>query len=1437
MKKILGIDVGTNSIGWALIQEGQSEEKSKILGMGSRIIPTDTAFLQKWSSGASAGETPNANRRGYRGGRRLIQRYKQRRSRLVEVSKLLNLIPNDYIIGQSKIHFDDAIKNEVAKEFGTEQFNEDLIIHYLRKKALSEALSLPYLFKVLYHLNQKRGFKSNRKEQLKEEGKRSTETILEVKKVTILSFEAVKDKNDKRTMYTVTIDKDGEILIGSTGDKNIVANVSKSIDLKITTKKTNSGESRTFTIPKLDDWTFKRDSLNDAIKKSGKTVGTFFYDNLKEGFFNADYYRIKDSIVLRELYEKEFDAIWQKQSELNPILRGNEKLQVVAEKLYPQNNQKQREILNCSYGDVFKKHVIYYQRPLKKQSVGTCSFELEKQVAPKSCPLYQEYRVWQQINNLKIRDVNSIDEKELTNEQKEEVFTHLQGSTTSDQSNILKLLFDKQAKKYALNFKEGQKIIGNATLKKLELVFKKHGFNKELICSNPEYLDKVWHVIHSVDTDNKHVEKALINYFKDKIPAFSPELAADLAKLDFESGYASLSTKAIKKLLPLMRVGKYFKKENIQGADTLAHISNIINRVIDDAIGDKTRQSLNHKTCIEDFQGLMQTHAVALVYNSKQIIEPYQTPESIQLFPNKALQNPVVEQVVNEALQVVKAIWQQYGKPNEIRVELARELKMSAKEKEDKTTAIAKAEKENEAIRNILREHKWGNPNSTHDVQKFRLGMEAAGKVVTKAEIEKYKLWIEAGFKSPYTGRAISFSQLFSDDIQIEHIFPRTRFYDDSMRNKTVCEAHINKEKDFATSFEYISKGSLKYPNELFKLDAFKKHIIETFPAHKAKRFLEETIPEGFVERQLNDTRIISVRLVEALKRVTENTYTSIGSVTDMLKEQWDLTDMFKRMLRDRYERVLIKSNLKIEENIFFKTVTNNNRERKILIIKGFTKRVDHRHHALDALVIACTSASHIKQLNTLNSLHKAHIEDRVQRNTAIKEDVKSLRQFKLPWVGFKEDTRTALESLIVSIKNKRKLATNKKHIYIIKKNGVKTVVEQEKGDNLVIRGKLHKEGLIGEACILKKEEDIKAIIKNCFDKNCFLLDKLNSTVVHEHQKATLLARFESHNFDLKAILLSLDKNPLTDVSTGKILRGITVQENKYAVKCAFDETLSLVRLRNIISQDLKKDIIEHIVEENAQLVVDKIPNAVIISEEMFYSKNDETDKLLVKAIENALNTEGVIRFNDKRKVKDRLNLLPNSKDKKRYFPVHKLRVFEDAGKLVGETNNIKLGHKRHAKSEENYCVAFYIDLRTGVRHKFAKISFFDAVTKIRLREPLFQKIPDCRLFTLYKGDLVYVPRKDEKINQIDWKNHKTLFDRIYKVTQTGNQMYFVPHNMATVITNKVEYGSQNALEIITEEDGQKTKIAEVCIKLKVDRLGVNIIPIFEDNGIKDIVT
>ena len=363
---------------------------------------------------------------------------------------------------------------------------------------------------------------------------------------------------------------------------------------------------------------------------------------------------------------------------------------------------------------------------------------------------------------------------------------------------------------------------------------------------------------------------------------------------------------------------------------------------------------------------------------------------------------------------------------------------------------------------------------------------------------EKYRLWLEQKERSPYTGQIIPLSRLFTDEYQIEHVIPQSRFFDDSLSNKVICESAVNAEKGAQLGLEFIKEHRGKIVDiglnkkvRILNEKEYKELVNELFANNRGKKakLLMEEIPEKMVERQLNDTRYISKFISQILSNIvrspqdddgvnSKNIIPCTGKITAALKQDWGLNDVWNDLILPRFERM---NNL-TQTELF--TTYSEKYQKKIPTIplehaKGFQKkRIDHRHHAMDALVVACATRSHINYMNNQHALdkHKAKEEKqnaRIDLRTVLCEKKYNDNAednynwtFKKPWNTFTQDVRSALKMVVVSFKQNLRVINKATNYYEkwVEERGkmVKKKVKQE-GINWAIRKPLHKETISGK--------------------------------------------------------------------------------------------------------------------------------------------------------------------------------------------------------------------------------------------------------------------------------------------------------------------------------------------------------------------------------------
>ncbi|MFV0472225.1 MAG: type II CRISPR RNA-guided endonuclease Cas9, partial [Paludibacteraceae bacterium] len=1216
MKKILGLDLGTNSIGWALVEQDFEKKEGNILGMGSRIIPMTQDVLDTFSGGKPL-ETQTAARTGYRGVRRIRERHLLRRERLHRVLNVLGFLPNHYA---SQIDFEKRMGQFLEetepklvynnKEFiFKKSFDEmladfkqsqpqlfyikpngketkipyDWTIYYLRKKALTQKILKEELAWIILNFNQKRGYYQLRGEDDETENPNKLVEFHSLKVVNVIADEKPNSKGDlwyslqlengwiyRRSSRTPLFDWKDKI-------RDFIVTTDLNDDGSFKTDK-EGVEKRSFRAPSEDDWTLLKKKTEQEIDRSSKTVGDYIYDTLLQ----KPNQKIRGKLVRtieRKFYKDELKQILEKQIELQPELFTDDLYNDCVLELYRQNEAQQLVLSKRDFVHLFVEDIIFYQRPLKSQksSIGNCTLEyhLHKdkdgneikeylKSTPKSNPLYQEFRVWQWLFNLKI--YNKADDTDVTVQLikgvngLENLFEFLMQQKEVNHKDVLKSLLtpnlkeqypnakpkafenelNKEISKYRWNYvfddskekeeEKSKKYPCNATgyeiRRRLEKVEK-----LPVNFLTPEIEQYLWHIIYSV-TDKREYESALKS-FANKYDLDKNSFVEEFKKFPpFKSEYGAYSEKAIKKLLPLMRLGKYWNENEITEAvknransikERLEHIEydeKRIDKATDDEVLKGVLKSFIKQKNSHFTQGLQSYQASYMVYgrNSEAEIADKWTSIAelenyLKGFKQHSLRNPIVEQIVTETLRVVRDIWKHYGKGSEnffdeIHVELGREIKNTADDRKYMSEQVSANEATNLRIKALLIELKENSDGklSVNDVRPYSPMQQDALRIYeegvlnsdielpedilkisktaqpSKLELQRYKLWLEQKYRSPYTGQIIPLGKLFTEEYQIEHIIPKSRYFDDSFNNKVICESAVNQLKNKLLGLEFIQKfygyevelGTNKTAR-IFTVDDYKDFVKQQYSKNKTKRrnLLLDEIPEQMITRQLNDTRYISKFISNLLSNIvradneddginSKNLIPGNGKITTVLKQDWGLNGVWNDLILPRFKRM---NELTQTENF-----TSRNQEGHTIptiplgLSKGFQKkRIDHRHHAMDALVIACMTREHVNLLNNQSAkseVSRYDLQNKLRNkekeswfdkkeNKHIERDV--FKDFTKPWENFTVDAKHKLETIVVSFKQNLRVinkATNKYEKY---KDGKKIKVEQQ-GINWAIR-------------------------------------------------------------------------------------------------------------------------------------------------------------------------------------------------------------------------------------------------------------------------------------------------------------------------------------------------------------------------------------------------
>lgn len=729
------------------------------------------------------------------------------------------------------------------------------------------------------------------------------------------------------------------------------------------------------------------------------TVGQFLYNGLK-----ADSsFRCKDRVYPRNAYIEEFDAIMSQQKLHYPEVLTND---VIAN---------------------IRDSIIFHQRPLKscKHLVGRC--ELERwdvkagdgirnqgpKVAPRSSPLFQVCKIWESINNLAIKNkVNDV--MHITQEQKQAIFAYL---NTNDKlkATTLKTLLGIKSKEWQFGKAIGGGLQGNTTYyaiaqalgnydKKSELlkfdltvscgnmVNTETGELSKVIDASFEYqpLYQLWHTLYSISNIDE-LKSVLRNKFKiDK-----EEVVDALCKLDFvKAGYGNKSSRAIRKILPYLQDGMQYYDAKLAAGYTDSTLTK--------------EQNLERELS-----------------------------EKLQPITKGDLRQPVVEKILNQLVNLVNALMEEYGRFDEIRIELARELKQSREEREKATKDINRNQRENEII---AKKSFW----------------KEYGLTPTRSRIQKFKMWDESEHKCMYCDTVVNVKEfLLGCGVEVEHIIPRTRLFDDSFSNKVCSCRKCNKEKDNRTAYDFmVSRGEGELQAYIERVNSLAERNKISNSKRNKLLMKAEDLPTDFIERQLRESQYITKKAKEILQSVCYNVYSTSGSITDFIRHIWGWDDVLHSLNFERYKAVGLTETT--ERDI-------NGQKIEVERISGWSKRMDHRHHAIDALVIACTKQGYIQRINNLNSLKELPLcsfaderqgAETRQRLTRLERYIKMQPHFSTA------EVKQAIEGIAVSFKSgKRATSIGKRYI---RKGGKRICVQS---GIIIPRGALSEESVYGRIC------------------------------------------------------------------------------------------------------------------------------------------------------------------------------------------------------------------------------------------------------------------------------------------------------------------------------------------------------------------------------------
>ena len=292
-----------------------------------------------------------------------------------------------------------------------------------------------------------------------------------------------------------------------------------------------------------------------------------------------------------------------------------------------------------------------------------------------------------------------------------------------------------------------------------------------------------------------------------------------------------------------------------------------------------------------------------------------------------------------------------------------------------------------------IREHEAARDDAADSIRKMGLKVNRDG-------IIRFRLWKQQQHECVYCAEPISQEQLFGGDVDVDHILPYSRCLDDSQSNKVVCHRRCNAEKGQRTPHEWLADSDPARYERICQHTSslMRKHLM---PYGKYRRFLQKELDlDSFIARQLVDTGYIARATGEYLRCLFEHDHDVLGlkgQHTAELRWQWGLN----KVLRD--------------DGLDLKN------------------RDDHRHHAVDAVVIALTNRSRLQQLS------------KIRKAGSFDPQTGEVYELDEPWAGFRDDVGEKINAINVSHRVERKVAgalheetfyspTNDPDVFVVRK-------------------------------------------------------------------------------------------------------------------------------------------------------------------------------------------------------------------------------------------------------------------------------------------------------------------------------------------------------------------------------------------------------------------
>lgn len=896
-----GLDVGTNSLGWSVLELNEGRDPCVIAAAGSRI------FAEGRDNKSKA--TLAATRREKRSARRRRDRFKQRQKFLLHELTRAGLFPESE---------------------GERRALQKLNPLALRARALTEQLKPHEVGRALFHLNQRRGFKSNRR-----------------------------DRSEESTGGVVS--RSARLLLQQMG---LMGPEMAPEDYK----KLSREEKRHVRRKEAD---MRKQAIRKLADERTLTYGSFLYRRQRNRQPTrarpgaGSYGKLYDVYPTRELYEDEFNKIWHAQSAHHCELMSAE----VRKRVH---------------------RAIFYQRPLKPQQRGKCAYLPAEDRTFRAMPSFQRYRIYQEVNSLEWWDGYRNNRVRDYPDAREAIVNLLERVATKRGQVTFRRMKNELKK---LNYAEGDFRFNFETQKR-------KGFDGNLTSNLMQDEDRVGSDWHDWPLDKQ-------DEFVDVILNGTPE-QQERDRTTLEGGSnptpqdGNKDDEEVRQYLVERFDISNFVAENCLNAplkDDTAQISCKAARLM----LQKMLDGIVNKETGEVSLPLQNEAAVAVAREVSEFVDPFRSRgddgkyrlldrlpyygeafrDGRHILPGTGKEadddktrwggvtNPTVHIALNQIRLVVNELIGRYGHPDSISIELGRELPAGAKRRGE----IDKAQKENQ------------DRNERFDEQLRELDQR-----VNPDNRLRLFLWEELsddpnGRCCPFSGRKIGITDLFGDNTEIEHLIPFSRSLDDTRANKVICTRQANRDKGNRTPYEAFGESPNGYDWGQIVARA------EYLPNSKRWRFQPDALEiwqrgedADFTSRHLNDTRYIGRLAREYLESICPIDRIDVltGRLTSLLRRHWGLNSV----LRDGQKGSARKN------------------------------RDDHRHHAVDAIVIGMTSRSMLQKVaakaRELEEIGGPDINRLFRRADGRKSAID-------PWDGFRDEVADTVRNIVVSHKVKRK--------------------------------------------------------------------------------------------------------------------------------------------------------------------------------------------------------------------------------------------------------------------------------------------------------------------------------------------------------------------------------------------------------------------------------